>query len=505
MGLRERAIKATAWAGAAKVVGQAVAWAVTLVLARILDPKDYGLMAIVVFFMTFGVFFVRYGAGTAIIQRQTVSDDELSSVFWFTMILALILYAIIYVAAPFIAAYYEMPELTPMLRVVGVAFLFDGAGLVSKSVLEKSLNFRYLAHAEVVATILSAVAAFACAISGLGVWSLVISYLVLSFVRSLLQFVFTRWLPGLKLQVRRILDMITFGSSMSISQVLWYLYAHIDTMLIGKVLGQTPLGFYTMSMSLAAAPLQKVGLVFCQVSLPVLAQVKQDKAALGNYFIKMVQGISLMTLPLYTGGILVANELVPLALGDKWAPAIPAFKVLCLVLMIRAVDTLSRPVLLAVGKAPLALLFDLIFAIVFPVLLLAGLLKGGMTGLFIVMPILYLVSTILWAWIAIRQTDLRLRDFARALWPVIEPCLVMAAVLIPARLLLLSTVKLPYCEMAGAVLPGKLLLVNKLFQAAQLTWLCALGAGAFFATMLRHHPELLARTISQVKAIRSKS
>lgn len=390
------AINGVAWLSVTKFFGQSISWIITIYIARILSPVDYGLMGMAAIIIAFMLLFNELGLGTAIIQASDLSKDDLVTLHWTVAGLNTVLYLIVYSLAPSVAAFFHEARITSIIRVLGLNFLINSIGFVSFNMLAKSMNFRSRSIAEFIASLAGSISTLYFAVKGSGVWSLVLGSIVLETTRNFLLQIFYPWIPGFSYSYQSLKKFTRFGSQIMGSRILWYLYSNSDKLIVGKVLGKSALGYYSLAMQFAMMPLEKIITLVNQITLPAFSQVQHDHDLMRKYFLKIIRFISLLTFPLFLGIIMVADEAVLVLLTDKWSSVILPLKILCLVSVLRAMNTLYTSVFLAKGKANEPLMNNLLLAILMPI----GFYFGSIHGLIgfsvswiIVFPIPFMIIT----------------------------------------------------------------------------------------------------------------
>jgi len=370
--VKTKAVRGVLWIICTRVLSQAISWLSTIVVIRILSPDDFGLMAMAVILVGFIKRFNTMGLGGAIVQKQTLDRRDLSTVFWFNIIVSGGLYLIVFVLAPVVADFFGNERVILLIRVLGLNLILGSLRTVQLSLLIKEMAFNKKAQAEMIARLVSAVTVLACAYSGLAVWSLVIGVIARSATLTFLVTYYYVWWPQWAFQPSRIKDLLRFGVHITGSNLLWYSSGHTDTLVVGRVLGELLLGIYTVAFILADRVIAHLSSVLSQVCFPVYAKLQNDERTLRDYFLKVSRLVALVVFPALTGLILVADDLFSVVLTEKWRPAVPVFQILCGVAMIRCQSVLIPPLLNAAGKGDLNLRFSCVRAFSLPPAFLVG-------------------------------------------------------------------------------------------------------------------------------------
>jgi len=393
--LRRRLVEGVFWLTAVKVFSQVISWIITIYVIRILSPDDYGLMAMAGVYFSFILLFNEVGLGAAIVQKKDLNQEDRSNIAWAVLSLNLVLYALSFVAAPLVAAFYNEPRVTEVIRAISIIFVVRGFGMVPSSMMAREMIFSRPSLAELIANISAALATLWLAMEGFGVWSLVYGMILSEIVRNILYFLFYPWKPEFSFSFSNVKDLLHFGSKVAVARLVWYLYANMDLLIAGKILGKTQLGYYAIAVQFAFMPLDKMGSTISQVSFPAFSKVQDDPALLRRYFLKMVNLIAFASFPACWGIFLVAESVVPLLLSAKWLPAILPMQILSVVTAFRAIHLVNSPLEMAVGRPEITIRNFAIIVSVMAVSLLIGSSYGldGLAYSWLVCPVVSLFTT----------------------------------------------------------------------------------------------------------------
>lgn len=408
--LKARVVNAVFWLGATKIFGQAISWFITIYVARLLQPGDYGLMSMAGVFIGLILLFNEVGLGAAIVQRETITREDLSNIFWVVILLNAALYLISFTLAPFIAVFFNEPRVVSIMRVIAINFMISGIGLVPYQMLSREMTFSKRSVAEFIGNLSGGIATLLFALKGAGVWSLVYGALAVSAVTNLLYCVFYPWKPTFSFAPSRIKGMINFGAKVAGARLMWYTYSNADYLIAGKLLGKSALGYYTLAFQFASVPLEKIVSLYTQIAFPAFSEIQNDTERLKKYFLKSVNLIAFITFPLFMLLFLTSNDAVNSLLTPKWGPIILPLKILCVVSTLRAVNALNIPLVLARGRSGLAMLLNLIAAIVMPIAFYIGSfygLEGFSYSWLFAFPALFVIIT----YISIKQIGLGLLEY----------------------------------------------------------------------------------------------
>ena len=353
--LRTLAVKSAAWYGGTRLWGQMLSWGVTILLARILVPADYGLFAMGLSVLAVLELLQEFGLGTAIVQRQDLTARQVNAIFWVIAGASLGLAAATFLSANMISRFYAEPRLGWILRALCVTFLLNALGLVPYSLLTKTIDLRHRSLAEALGTTTSALTALTLAHLGHEVWALVIGHLARAVVLNGAMAVFAGWRPGLQTTWEGIGAVLRFGFRMAGTQLFGYLAPVLSTFVLARFLGDAALGLYAMAQSLSEAPHRISTAIINQVSLPVFSRVQADTGVLGGYFLSISKWLAVVSLPVQVGLVLVAPDLIPVLMSEKWQPMVVPFQMFCLESAMVVLTATCAPLLTARGRAQLLL------------------------------------------------------------------------------------------------------------------------------------------------------
>lgn len=380
-GLRQQAARGVRWTLLATVTTTTAQLLQLVVLSRLLSPRDFGLMGILLIITGLALAYTDLGVSAAIVHRQDATRHQLSSLYWLNLIAGAAVFALVWLVTPLVVRFFREPALAPLLRALSLMFLIIPLGKQFEILLQRELQFDRLARIETAAAIAGAVAAVAAAAAGLGVWALVVGVLTTATVKTaqLLVAGLRDLRPALHFSREDLRGFIRFGAFQVGEQTLNYLSERLDQLLIGRLLGVTPLGFYNFAFNLSAQPISRINPVVTKVAYPTFCRVQDDVPRLRRGYLQLVRLIAVVNAPLLVGLAAVAPTLVPLVFGAKWIPSIPILQVLCFVALSRTIGNPLGSLLLARGRADLGFRLNaLLFAVSIPAVIAGGLAAGAL-------------------------------------------------------------------------------------------------------------------------------
>ncbi len=424
--VESRAIRGVFWSGAERLGPQAVQLVVSIVLARLLLPREFGLIGMLTVFLALGAVFLNSGFGSALIQNRDATEVHYSSVFYTNILLSLVAAGTLCWAAPLIARFFEEPMLIPLTRVLSFNFVLSSLGLIQSFLLTKRLDFRAQTKATLTASVCSGLVGIAMAVLGFGVWSLVAQSVSLTLLNTLLLWTFNAWRPQKVFSIAALRELFGFGSRLLVSSLLDTVFSNIYNVVIGKLFSPVDLGYYTRAYTLQQLPSQTVGGIVGRVTFPLFAEIQADPAGVRNGFRQALRALALVNFPVMIGLLGCARPLVLTLLTEKWAPAIPYLQLLCIVGLLYPVHLINLNVLLAQGRSDLFFRLELIKKVLI-VIVLAVTWRWGIGAIIVGQIVLSIVAYYLNSYYSGRIVGYGLRAQVRDLLPYLGAAVVMGA------------------------------------------------------------------------------
>ena len=362
--IRNKAFSNILWRLAERTGAQAVAFFVEIALARLLAPEAFGMVALVVVFVALLQVFVDSGLGNALIQKKNADDLDFSSVFYFNMTVCLVLYGMMFVAAPFIADFYGMPDLTPVVRVLSLMLVISGVRNIQQAYVSRHLMFRRFFYATLGGTIGAAVVGIGLAYKGFGVWAVVAQQLFNAALGTLILWLTVKWRPKLMFSFERLKGLFSYGWKLLVSSLINTLYVEIRQLIIGKVYLPEELAFYNRSSHFPRFITANINSSIDSVLLPAMSAEQDDKARVRSMTRRAIKTSIYILMPCMVGLAVCAEPLVRLILTEKWLPCVPFLRVLCFVYVFMPIHTANLNAIKAVGRSDLFLKLEILKKIV---------------------------------------------------------------------------------------------------------------------------------------------
>lgn len=337
---------------------------VQLVLARLLAPDVFGLLAILLVFTQIADSVAQSGMGTALIQKEGAGSREYSTALWLSLGIAAVMYVLLFFFAPLIEDFYGMPGLAAPLRVLSLTFVFNSANSIQRSYLQKTMDFRLLAKANVSAMVLSGAVGIVAAVAGMGIWALVAQYVAQGLVACVALAVLSTWRPTIEFDCVSAGELFSYGWKICITGILGTLYTSISELILGRTCPASDLGFYSQGRKWPNAGIQLFSNALQNVFLPAFSRLQNDMSALRAAMLRMLTTGSFLVVPVACFTAVAADPIVRVLLGDAWAGCAPIFSCACLSNIVLILQIVNLRAYMALGRSDLYLLLQAIKVVV---------------------------------------------------------------------------------------------------------------------------------------------
>lgn len=358
--LKEKTVKGLIWSSIDRFSSQGIQFVFGLIMARLLVPADYGVVAMLGIFLALSQSFIDSGFSTALIQKINRTEVDFSTVFYFNLVASVFFYALLWLGAPAIAAFYDMPLLESVTRVVALNLVINALSGVQNAKLGIALDFKTRAKISLSVTLFSGIVGISLAYAGYGVWALVVQMVGSALLNTLLLWLFVRWKPQLVFSWTSFRELFTFGSKLLASGLLDTLYGNLVPLLVGKFYSATSLGLYSRALGLGNYPSSNITSVIQNVTFPVLSSIQNDDERLSSGYRRLLRLSVFIIFPLMVGLSAVADPLVRLVLTDKWEGCIYLLQILCFSLMWYPVHAINLNLLQVKGRSDYFLKLEII-------------------------------------------------------------------------------------------------------------------------------------------------
>lgn len=371
-GLKQRTISAMMWSAIGTFGATIITFISNMVLARLLLPEDFGCIGMLQIFISVGDAFVGGGFGQALIQKKNPTNTDFSTVFIWNVFASVVLYLVLFVSAPAIASFYEMPLLCKVLRFQSINLLIHAFIVVQNNQLRKQLRFKELSIRNVLAASTGTIIAIVVAYFGGGVWSLVASSISSATMNVLLLWKMSKWRPTWEFDWTSFKQLFSFGGLIALSNIIERFFSNIQGVIIGKWYSAGDMGYYSQASKLEQIPNQTLSQIVSEVSFPVFSELQNDISRLRQGVKSNIQTLVYLNFPLCCILFVVATPLIHLLYGLKWDPSIPFFQILCIGGMVHSANSMNMNVVKALGKGKLFLITQIVKRVFRLVMLVVG-------------------------------------------------------------------------------------------------------------------------------------
>jgi len=360
LSLKQKTISGLTWSFIDQMANLGITFVVGIILARILTPREFGLIGMITIFIAVSNTFINSGFTQALIRKKDCTNTDYSTVFYFNLVISLFFFFLLYFSSTAISNFFHEPQLKLILQVLGLLLIIDAFGLIQKTILTKDINFKLQAKISLISSIVSGIISIAMAYKGFGVWSLVAQRISRQLLRTLLLWFWNHWIPILKFSRKSFSELFGFGSKLLLSGLLETLYQQIYLMVIGKFFSAQELGYYTRADQFKNLPSQNLNGIISQVTYPVLASIQDDIPRMKSNYTKLIRSTMFIAFVLMIGLAAVAEPMIITLIGEKWRPSIILLQMLCLVGMFYPLQALNLNMLTVLGRSDLFLKLEII-------------------------------------------------------------------------------------------------------------------------------------------------
>lgn len=348
------------WKFGESITAQLVSLLVSIILARILSPDDYGAVALVMVFITVANVFVSNGFGNALIQKKDADNLDFSSVLYINIAVSILLYFILFFTAPFIAEFYEMPILSPVLRVLGIRIPVAAVNSIQHAYVSRNMLFKRFFWSTLFGTVLSGIAGIIMAYKGFGIWALVAQYLINTCTDTVVLWFTVKWRPILACSFGRAKPLIKYGWKLLVSGLLDTGYTQLRSLLIGKIYTSEDLAFYNQGEKYPQVLSVNINSSIGSVLFPAMSHLQNDKNKIKEITRRSIQICSYVIWPMMAGLSVTAEPLIRLLFTDKWLPCVPFLRIFCFTYGLWPIHTANLQAINALGRSDLFLKLEVI-------------------------------------------------------------------------------------------------------------------------------------------------
>ena len=358
--LKDKTVKSIGWKFTGSIVSYGITFIVGLILARLLGPEEYGLVGIVMIFITILNGIVDSGLSNALIRKIDATETDYSTTFIANMAISVLLYALLFFASPYIASFFHREELVLLMRVTGIMIFIQALMLIQQTVLTKELDFKTQAICQVIASLSSGVVGVTMAFTDFGVWAIIGQKITQSLVYTITIWIFRNWWPKLVFSWKSFKELWDFGWKMLVSGLISNLWSQMSKVVIGRFYSSESLGYYEKGREYVNMVSQNLTMVVQSVSYPALSQLQDDKERLKAGYKNVIKVTMLVTFVLVIGLAACAKSFIVVLIGEKWLPSVPMMQIISFSLMLFPLHAINLNMLQVQGRSDLFLKLEII-------------------------------------------------------------------------------------------------------------------------------------------------
>jgi O-antigen/teichoic acid export membrane protein len=443
------------WMAVGRFAGQAFAWAVTIFVIRILEPADYGLMAMAMVVIGFLGIFDELGMGSAIIQQKQLDPRQVSQVFGLVILINVSAFLLLILIAPAVADFFDEPRLVPITWALAVQFPLLALQIIPDAIIRRRMEFGRKSIVNFITMVTGSLVTLAIALAGFGIWALVAGNIVTVLTRVIGFNIVARYFCKPEFNFSGMRRIVTFGTQVTAERVLWFVYSQADIFLVGRMLGKELLGFYSVAIHLASLPMTKMGEILTEISFAGFSRIQSQTDEVSRQFLKATLAISIFAFPVFFGISATAPEIVAAILGDTWTLTAVPLQILSLIIPFRMLDLVIPTALFGTGRADISVGNAVIAAVIMPISFLIGI-QWGLVGVCFGWLGGYALYFIISLFRALPRLGVRFTDYLKTIAGPAIVSLVMLAVVHAARTALPNEWAMSILALGALVLTGAL-------------------------------------------------
>lgn len=373
-----------------------ISFVVGIVLARLLSPREFGLIGMIIVFVAISESFINSGFSNALIRKQNCTNTDYSTVFYFNLVVGFLFFLLLNISTPAISSFFNEPELQPIVRVMAWILMVNSLSIIQRTILVKRVDFKLFARVSIISSLSSGAIALIMAFNGYGVWSLVAQRLSRQIFETLFLWIWNNWRPQFLFSWDSFKELFGFGSKLLISGLIDTIYRNVYYLIIGKFFSAQELGYYTKADDFKRIPSEGLNGVISRVSFPVLSSIQNNKPRLKTNYQKLIRSTMFITFILMMGLAAVSEPMVITLIGEKWRPSIVYLQLLCFVGMMYPLHALNLNMLQVSGRSDLFLKLEIIKKLLAIPIILIGIywgVKAMIIGMIINSQIAYLLNS----------------------------------------------------------------------------------------------------------------
>lgn len=376
MSLKKKAIHGLKWSLIDSVSLRSITFVIGIILARLLTPKDFGVIGMITIIIALSNTLTTSGFGSALIRKRDCNKEDFSTVFWYNLGVGTALYFLMFLLADSISSFFQEPILKSIIQVLSIVIVLESLSMVQSTILTKNVDFKLQAKISIISSVLAGILGIFLALLGMGVWSLVVKQLTQSMISALLLWFWNKWRPVLHFNKQSFKELFYFGYKLTLSSLINTIYRNIYYLVIGKFFSSQELGYYTRASQFAELPSSNIDLIIKRVTYPVMAEIKDNPSKLKYGYKMMIQGTMLVTFVVMLLLAAVAEPLVITLIGNKWRNSIEYLQLLSFLSMMYPLNSLNLNILNVTGRSDLSLKLEVLKRLLAVPIILLGIQFG---------------------------------------------------------------------------------------------------------------------------------
>jgi O-antigen/teichoic acid export membrane protein len=435
--LHGRVVKGVAWKAASGVFNQLMRLLVAATLAHLLSPHDYGLAGMVLVFSSLVLVFSDLALGTALVQREIITEEDRSTVFWTVAAGGVLFTGLGVASAGLVAGFYGEPEVAPLFAALSLGFLVNSLAGVHTALLTRDMAFRSLELRQMGASLAGGVVGVSLALAGKGAWAIIAQQLTVLAMSTVLLWILCPWRPRLLWSWRSLRGMAGYGGNVLGSRLLFFFNRNLDNALIGRYLGAAALGAYAVAYNLMLVPLSQISLPLQEVLFPAFSRLQEQKDRMISAYLRANRVIGAISIPGMLGLVAVAPDFVAVVLGPRWESAVDVIRVLAWVGLMQSLQGLNGTVLRALDRTGTLLRYSVVVLVASVAAFVIGL-PHGIVGVAVAYAVMSTIVEPYYTWLTARAMGMPLWRYPKALAGVTASALIMLPCVIGGRALMLE-------------------------------------------------------------------
>jgi len=405
--VKDKIVKSIMITGGSSLLCQLVTWLSTIVVARILNPEDYGLLGMAAVYVYSTELINELGVGAAIVQRQDINDDDIRGIYTVAILVGIFITGVSYLIAPLISLFFNEQKLIPILEVLSITYVVSSARSVQRNLMVRDMAFADIAKVDVMCGILSSMLALICAVQGLRVWSLVVQYLSMNLMGLIGAFWYERRLPGRIVNWPKLKEMLSFGVGIMLSKSIINISRNVDGLIIGKMLGKSVLGNYSLAQTLANKPFEKILPILNQVFIPHFSKIQSDKALVITHFMRIISFELLIFTPIFVLITITSRDIIISILGSKWLDAVLPMQVFSMLSFCKYIEHRIALVLTSQGRARSQVNYSFVLTVIMTMSIYLFAVYYGIIGVLFAWALCYPIVLIIYFMYFVRLFDIK--------------------------------------------------------------------------------------------------